>query len=39
MNTPHERLTTAICIDISPLQLGEEGVDSHCYLVGLRFKR
>src|SRR5207253_4145297 len=29
MNTPHERLTTAIRIDISPLQLREEIVEFH----------
>src|SRR5438067_2837800 len=39
MNTPHERLTTAIRIDIPPLQLGKEIVDPHSYTGGLRFKR
>jgi hypothetical protein len=31
MHTAHERLTTAIRIDIPPLQLGEEVVDLHFF--------
>src|SRR5205814_10305330 len=35
----NDRIRDRNLVNVAPLQLGEEGVDAHSYVMGLRFKR